>query len=89
MDKFTIAYSTLYRIAHDCHGKIEPIRFSPSEENGGITIYAHLVYLRDMDLVDFCKVLLDASAVSLDATTNGEVCVSLVIPKIFKPKSDS
>lgn len=88
MDKFTSAYSFFFRLAKEDRVSVEPIRFSPTETSGGIIVYTHYLDFCGLELVEFCKVLLNATAIDFMPMTDGRVCISMTIPEIFKPKSN-
>jgi len=89
MDKFVNAYGFFFRLAKEGRVSIEPIRFSPVETSGGIVVYTHYLDFYGMELIEFCNVLLNTTAIDFMPMTDGRVCISMTIPEIFKPKSDS
>lgn len=88
MDKFTSAYSFFFRLAKDGRVSIEPIRFLPPGTSGEIVVYTHYLDFYGMELIEFCKVLLNASAIDFTPMTDGRIMISMTIPQIFKLKSN-
>ena len=88
MDKFTSAYSFFFRLAKAGRASIEPIRFSLPETSGGIVVYTHYLDFYGMELIEFCEVLLNTSAVDFTPMIDGRIMISMTIPQIFKLKSN-
>lgn len=82
MEKYLKIYGFFMKLSAD-GGSIEPMNFEKNVTSGGITANFALIYLHGIELIHFAEILLEASAVSIDATTDGMVCVSLRIPDIF------
>lgn len=84
--KLAGAYLFFEDLAKKNNGRVESFKVIPKEIHGGITAYFPFFYLGDEDIARFCEVISDASAVSIDATTDGETCISLTIPRVFQKK---
>lgn len=67
----------------DCGGAIQSVLLTPQEIHGGLTANFGVFDISGDQVAKFCDVLKDASAVSIDATLDGEVCISLTVPDVF------
>lgn len=76
----------LYETA-EYDGKVLPVNLVPKEIVGGVTAEFTLFYIHGNEVLKFCEVLKHASAVSVDATTDGQVVISATIPNVFRKKS--
>ena len=83
MQKMIDAYNFFTKIAKEHHGIMEPFRIVPKEEHGYVTGHFPLFYLDRNDIKLFTEVTDYMSAISIDATTDGIVCISFTIPNIF------
>ena len=84
--KFLEAYRFFADSAKEHDGRIDPIRLAPAEEHGGITVYSPIYYYAGDRVETFAKILQYASAVYIDANLDGEVCLSMTIPNVFRKK---
>lgn len=73
--------------AAELSGKVLPVNLIPKEIVGGVTAEFTLFYLHGNEVLEFCDVLKHASAVTVDATTDGRAVISATIPNVFKKKS--
>lgn len=64
-------------------GKIDSIDLDPKEIHGGLTATFVLFDISGNQIKEFCEVLKDTSAITLDATTDGKVCISITVPNVF------
>lgn len=87
MEKLMRAYEFFCRVAVNCGGTIEPLHLEPKEENGGVSVHLALLYLDGENLGRFQKIVGDMGAISIDATLDGNVCISFTIPGVFRHKS--
>ncbi|MCD8180706.1 MAG: hypothetical protein LUF26_04420 [Firmicutes bacterium] len=69
-------------------GYMEPIRFNPVEERGSITVYLRIMDMWGKEIQEFCDVFRYASAVSMDPTTDGMICISISVPQVFIRKDE-
>lgn len=67
-------------------GSVLPVELVPREEHGGVTASFIVFDIWGDDVKKFCDVLCECSAVSIDATSDGEVCIACTIPNVFVPK---
>jgi len=84
MQKLIDAYAFFVEIAERDGGKVEPFKIKPKEVSGGITAYFTVFYVSGDDMMRFCKVVGNMSSISLDSTSDGDVCISFTIPKVFQ-----
>lgn len=68
-------------------GSVEPCEIMPREEHGGVTAYFTVLDLREKDITKFCQMLMMSNAITIDATTDGRVCISLSVPDVFVRKT--
>lgn len=69
-------------------GSVEPCEIMPREEHGGVTAYFTVLDLKEKDIVKFCQMIALSNAITIDATTDGRVCISLSVPNVFVRKQD-
>ncbi|MBE6872085.1 MAG: hypothetical protein E7491_09085 [Ruminococcaceae bacterium] len=67
-------------------GKIEPVKLIPREEHGGVTATFTVFDVYGENVKKFCDAISEASAITIDATSDGEVCISVTIPEVFTSK---
>lgn len=84
MQKLTRAYEFFAEIAERDGGVVDPLKLEPKAVSGGITAYFTVFYLSGDDMARFSEIVGDMSAISLDSTIDGDVCVSFNIPGVFK-----
>ncbi len=76
------------KLATKLGGSLDKCEIMPKEMHGGVTAYFPMFELSISEIVEFCEVLKLASAVTIDATTDGEVCISLSVPYVYVKKDD-
>ena len=89
MDKFLDLVSFFIRKA-DAYDEdfVEVEKTEPKQEFGGVTATFVVFDLNgEEDVQDFCKVLKCCSAVGIDSTSDGMVCISCTVPNVFSQKS--
>lgn len=69
------------------NGEVLPVQLVPQLEAGGVTAEYPLIYFSGKEIFDVAEMLCDTSAVSIDAKTDGTVCVSINVPHVFKRKA--
>ena len=67
-------------------GRIKPIVLKPHEEVGHLTCYSVLYDFVGADIIGFCKNILGASALSINAMLDNTVCISMTFPDVFVRK---
>ena len=72
--------------AKDGSGKVEPVKLIPREEHGGVTATFLAFDIYGEAVQKFCEVMRFTSAITIDATTQGEVCISVTVPEVFVHK---
>ena len=88
MDRFTDAYSVMHQIAQANDGTIDPIRFSTLTRNGEIVVHCPVLDLMGSDKLDFCKAVAVSSVTSIEAVREGDVRITMVIPRVLQLKSN-
>lgn len=73
-------------LAKKSHGFVEPVNLRPKEESGSITLYVTVLGLSGVDVQEFCDMLSKCISFSLDATTDGQACLSVCIADVFMRK---
>ena len=68
-------------------GKVDPTVLSPREQHGGVTATFVVFDIIGDTIQRFCDVMRHTSAITIDATTDGEVCISCTVPNVFVPKT--
>ena len=86
MDKLIKLLEFFLDSAKELKGNVEPVELRPREEHGGVTATFLVFDVYGDKVQKFCNVLSACSAVSIDAKTNGEVCISCTIPDVFVHK---
>ena len=86
MDKFAAVYRFFAKTAKDNHCIIEPIKYSPKEEVGRISVHFNLLYLTPREIKEFAQIISYTSAIEIFAQVDGSVCVSVNVPNVFKKK---
>lgn len=86
MDKFIKVLNFFNDCAESCNGFLEPVEFVPKEEHCGITAHFLVFDVFGKEMSEFSKIISYLSAFSIDATLDGEVCVSVTVPNVFIPK---
>lgn len=76
----------LTKAAEEYGGRVDPLRIAPAEEHCGITVYAPLYYFHNDSVLQLADALRGVSGVSIDCTTDGDVCISVVVPNVFRKK---
>lgn len=86
MDKFVkVLDFFLKHTASDPDADVEPVDLTPSEMHGGVTA-TFLVFDIYGDLVtEFCDTIRNCAAITIDAMTDGRVCISCTVPDVFVP----
>ena len=75
-------------LAKKSNGTIEPCEVCPRVEHGGVTAYFTVLDIRENDIQKFCEALQQTSAITIDATTDGRICLSVSIPSVFVKRAN-
>lgn len=86
MAKLVHAYQFFSNLAKRDGGMVEPFDITPKMVHSGITAYFTVFYVARDEMKEFAEIVGDMSALSLDATTDGQVCISFNIPNVFRLK---
>lgn len=87
MDKLLDIISFFMREANTYGGKVDKPDIRPREEHGGVSATFVVFDLYGDRLTEFCDVLRNCSAMSIDATEDSEVCISVTVPNVFTRKN--
>lgn len=86
MDKLIAVLEFFIDTAKDLDGHLEPVKLTPKEEHGGVTATFLVFDLYDEKVLRFCEVMKGCSAITIDTTSDGEVCISCTVPNVFVHK---
>ena len=86
MDKLIAVLEFFLDEAKRLDGKVERVSLKPKEEHGGVTATFLVFDLYGPKVIKFCEVMSACSAITIDTTSEGEVCISCTIPQVFVPK---
>ena len=85
-----LAFATLVRrvqeLADEFEGRLEPIEMIPRLGCGSVTATLPLIDLCGNALRKFSSILQYTSVLSIDALTDGSICISLNVPDVYVPK---
>jgi len=70
----------------DLDGNITEILLSPTDVGGGVTATFCVFSVYKETLSEFLKVMNYISAMTINATTDGKVCISVTVPGVFEFK---
>lgn len=65
---------------------LDPLYLQPKEEHGGLTATFLVFDISGERIKTFSEIIGYTSAVSMDATDDGRVCISVTVPNVFVPK---
>ena len=74
------------RFAEKSNGKVEPCEVVPRFLHGGVTASFVVMDIKEEDIPAFCEAISKSNAITIDATSDCEVCISLSIPDVFRKK---
>lgn len=61
----------------------------PAEENGDIEFKFSVLYLNNIvEIIDFTQMLENGNKVVFDSSTSGQVCIAIMVSKVFIPKDE-
>lgn len=86
MDKLIAVLEFFLDTANELDGRVEPVKLKPKEEHGGVTATFLVFDLYDQKVLRFCEVMKACSAITIDTTSEGEVCISCTVPDVFVHK---
>ena len=84
---FTTLVCRLKALAQETDGTVEPIHLVPRLGCGDVTAVLPILNLSGKALQKLCHALRYASAVTVDALIDGNICISLTVPDVFIKKS--
>lgn len=68
------------------NGRVERCEVRPREQHGGVTAYFTVLDIHANDIPAFCEALSFTTAITIDATADGRICVSVSVPYVFVKK---
>lgn len=83
---FIEALCFFVKTASSCGGEIEVAPITPKQGNGGITATYRVFDVAGEDIPRMCEALKHTSAITIDGLTDGRVCVSVTIPRVYRRK---
>ncbi len=86
MRKFADLVRFFEEVAEEYGDLVDSVDLEPSAETGGVTAYFTVFDLKNDRVQRFCDVLRCCSAVGIDATADGDVCISCTVPHVFMHK---
>lgn len=75
-----------YKLSAISNGDVEACEVQPKFMHGGVTATFTVVDLKECDIPEFCEALLKTNAITIDATTDGKVCISVSVPYVYVKK---
>lgn len=85
-EKFLNVLEFFVDLAEKNGGTAEEPVLQPKFEHGGVTAYFTVLDIHENDIPALCEALLQTNAITIDATTDGRVCISVSVPHIFVRK---
>ena len=85
LKKLLDAVKFFEKVTADADGRIEELRLVPKEQTGGFTASFAAMSLYDKAVSELFYALKDATALSIDSTTDGRIEISTTFPEVFKP----
>lgn len=86
MDKLIAVLEFFLDAAKELDGRVEPVKLKPKEEHGGVTATFLVFDLYEQKVLRFCEVMKACSAITIDTTSEGDVCISCTVPDVFVHK---
>lgn len=81
------AYEFLHGIAEAQNGKVDPLDLRPRQEYADIRYTGRVFDLSgEMEVIEFCRKFLNASAFGVDSLTDGRICIEATFRDVFVPK---
>lgn len=65
-------------------GSAEPVNLDPREIHSGLTVSFAVFNITGDEIQKFCDVVRNTTALSIDATTDERICISMTVPDIFR-----
>ena len=88
MRKFQEILKFFTKLAAESGGYIESVKLEPKEESAGLTAYFPLVDIYGKHIGKFAELISYTTGITMDNSYDG-VCISLSVPNVFVPKSES
>jgi hypothetical protein len=85
MDKLLDVLNFFLDVAEKNDGKVEPVQLVPKAEHGGVTATFVVFDIFGDDIQRYCDVMRHTSAITIDSTNEGSICISVTVPEVFTP----
>lgn len=90
MDRFlTLLHFLQHKVNPEFDEGIEPFHLEAKEECGGFSADFYVFDLYGDEIPVFAEMLSWCSAISIDATTESQICISITVPDIFVRREDA
>lgn len=86
MDKFIAVCEFFMDAAAKLDGHVDPVILYPREERGDLTATFLVFDVHGENVAKFCDVMRACSAIGIDSTNNGEICIACTVPNVFVHK---
>ena len=86
LKKFNDLVDFFRRSAKDLGGRIESVNITPAIGVGDLTANFVVFDIAGDDIQKYCDVIRNCSAISMDVTTDQQICISCTVPNIFTLK---
>lgn len=87
MEKYARVYAYLERKAEEQNGVFQPSPLSPADLHGGLSAQFLVFDICDAEgMKEFCDVMSVCSALTIDGLSDGSICISCVVPDVYKKK---
>lgn len=83
MDKLNKIVDFFEETAKELDGNIERPMLIPSQTSGDVTAYFPVFYIHSAKVERFCNLMRECSAISVDSTVDGKVCISCTVPHVY------
>lgn len=85
MEKLVKVLDFFMKAAGELDGVVDKVDLIPREEHGGVTATFVVFDIYGEKVKEFCEAMIGCSAITIDATESGEVCISCTVPEVFVP----
>jgi len=85
MDKFLeLLHFLRNKVDPEFDDGIEPFHLEAKEEHGGFSARFCVLDLHGEEVIEFSRLISHCSAVSIDASNDSQMCISMTVPEIFR-----
>lgn len=86
--KLLASYAFFKELSKQQNIRVNLDGFEPKMMSGGLEVDGLVIDFSGEELQKFCQVTSYASCVSIDSNVDGEACLSIVIPDVFRHKDE-